>query len=40
MKEKTETTENSQQLMKMKAHRILAVLEKHYVKLANSMFLM
>lgn len=35
MKEETETIENPQQLTEMKAHRILAVLEKHHFKLAN-----
>lgn len=38
MKEETETTENFQQLMEMKAHWILAVLEKHLLKLANSIY--
>lgn len=38
MKEEMETTENFQQLMEMKAHRILAVLEQHHLKLANSIY--
>lgn len=40
MKKEMETTEKSQKLMKIKAHRILAVPEKHHVKLAYSLFLM
>lgn len=38
MKEETETIENSQQLMEIKAHRILAVFYKDRFKLANSIY--
>lgn len=36
MKEETETSENSELLMEMKAHGILAAPQKHHLKLANS----